>query len=106
MPNDYPTRDIISFNIQILMQNREAVFGKMLEILKEIEKIDLDEIELPIDEEKIPKQEFKSKQLVKSAIEASIAEAIRSGEIITANGVRLKDDPEIETGEWNIGDWD
>lgn len=104
MPNDYPTRDIIGFDIQILMQNREEVFGKMLEILKEIEKVDLDKIELPIDEDKIPKQKFKSEQLVKSAIEASIAESIRRGEILTANGIKLKDDPEIETGKWNIGD--
>ena len=106
MPNEYPTREIIGFDIQILMQNREEVLGKMLGILKEIEKIDLDKIELPTDEDKIPKQKFKSEQLVKSAIEASIDESIRSGEILTANGIRLKDDPEIETGEWNIRDWD
>lgn len=109
MPDQYPTKDLTDFDIYTLVRNREEVFGKMFEILREIEKVDLNEIRLPTDKKQIPNQKFKPAEIVKNAIEQGLEEGITIGEVHESDWTieRLTNEHELEQGNWpSMEEWE
>jgi len=54
-PKTFPTRDIISLNVQTLIENREEVFNKMVSAIRELE---IEKINLPRTVANIPSKKF------------------------------------------------
>lgn len=104
-PEEYIKISLTRFRIQTLVEDREKVFGKMFEFLTELEKVDLDKIELPIDGNKKINQKFKFEDLVKKALK-DYPEMIKNEEILRVDGIFIKDESELENVEWNLDDWD
>lgn len=102
-PESYPTFEITRFSIETLLENREETYGKMFEILSELEKVDLDKIELPSNGNKKINQDFKFRNLVEKAIREN-PEIIR--EVLEVDGIWIKDKSELEKVEWNLDDWE
>ena len=104
-PEDYPTISLTRFRIETLVEDREKVFGKMFEALTELEKVDLDKIELPSDGNKKINQKFKFEDLVKKALK-DYPEMIENYEMPKVDGVFIKDKADLEEVEWDLDGWD
>lgn len=103
-PEDYPNINLTRFRIQTLVEDREKVFGKMFEALTELEKVDLDKIELPSDGNKKINQKFKFEDLVKKALK-DYPEMFENQAMPEVDGVFIKDKSDLENVEWNLEDW-
>lgn len=59
-PQEYPTKDIISLNVQTKMGNREIVFSAMSKAIRELE---VDKVKLPQTESEIPSKKFRENKV-------------------------------------------
>lgn len=59
-PQEYPTKDIISLNVQTKMENREIVFSAMSKAIRELE---VDKVKLPQTESEIPSKKFRENKV-------------------------------------------
>lgn len=103
-PDDYPTINLTRFRIQTLVEDREKVFGKMFDVLTQLEKVDLDKFEIPNDGNKKINQKFKFEDLVKKALK-DYPEMIENQGIPAVDGIFIKDESELEDVQWDLDDW-
>lgn len=95
----------IEFRIETLVENRDEVFEKMLEVLGELEKVDLDKIEISDEAYKKAEQTLKFEDLVKKALK-DYPEMFENQAMPEVDGVFIKDKSDLENVEWNLEDWD
>ena len=103
-PEEYPTINLTQLHIEILVEDKEETFRKMFEILSEIEKVDLDKIEIPKDGAKTTDRKFKFEDLVKKALK-EYPEMLMNDDSTKIDGVFIKDKSDLEDVEWNLEEW-